>query len=122
MRVLPSVPDEWLTLGARDQQWAEQWGRVCEAVPGASDAWNARAVAGAFVESLGAGDVALIGSSNSIRQVDDVAPIWEPEGVPVLVANRGLAGIDGTTSTAVGMALAVGRPVSALMGDSYNFV
>ena len=70
-----------------------------------------------FVDSLSATDVAMIGSSGPIRMVDAVAPAWPVGQVPTLVANRGLAGIDGTTSTAIGLALALGQPVSVLLGD-----
>ena len=116
-RVLPSVPDEWLQPGTRDSSWLRAWEQVCDALPSADDAWGARTVARAVIESLGPSDVALVGSSGPIRSVDDVAPIWEVGQAPTLLANRGLAGIDGTTSTAIGVALAVGQGVTALMGD-----
>lgn len=57
----------------------------------------------------------VLGSSNPIRDVDLVASTdWHPLEV---FANRGLAGIDGTISTATGVALAAGIPTRALMGD-----
>ncbi|MUK03161.1 2-succinyl-5-enolpyruvyl-6-hydroxy-3-cyclohexene-1-carboxylic-acid synthase [Vibrio cholerae] len=57
----------------------------------------------------------VLGSSNPIRDVDLVAATdWHPLEV---FANRGLAGIDGTISTATGIALAAGIPTRALMGD-----
>lgn len=34
-----------------------------------------------------------------------------------MIANRGLAGIDGTVSTAIGVAAGTGRPVRAVVGD-----
>lgn len=57
----------------------------------------------------------VIGSSNPIRDVDLVASgDWHPLEV---YANRGLAGIDGTISTATGIALAAGIPTRLLVGD-----
>lgn len=57
----------------------------------------------------------VLGSSNPIRDVDLVAATdWHPLEV---YANRGLAGIDGTISTATGVALAAGIPTRVLVGD-----
>nr|WP_298987060.1 2-succinyl-5-enolpyruvyl-6-hydroxy-3-cyclohexene-1-carboxylic-acid synthase [uncultured Micrococcus sp.] len=58
----------------------------------------------------------VLGSSSLIRDVDLA---WRP---PTLAhvhvyANRGLAGIDGTVSTAMGIALGTGRRTVALLGD-----
>ncbi|RLY94344.1 2-succinyl-5-enolpyruvyl-6-hydroxy-3-cyclohexene-1-carboxylate synthase [Kocuria tytonicola] len=60
------------------------------------------------------GSVLVVGSSTVVRDVDLAARAQSP--VPV-VANRGLAGIDGTVATAHGVALGTGRPVRAVMGD-----
>ena len=58
----------------------------------------------------------VLGASNPIRDVDLVLGL--DQGLPHFVAsNRGLAGIDGTIATAMGMALGQHRPVYALMGD-----
>ncbi|GGC09278.1 2-succinyl-5-enolpyruvyl-6-hydroxy-3-cyclohexene-1-carboxylic-acid synthase [Cellulomonas carbonis] len=72
------------------------------------------AVAAEVAASVGPDDVLVVGSSNPVRDLDLVAAWDEP---PAVVANRGLAGIDGTVSTAGGVALALGRPVVALLGD-----
>ncbi|NVN00351.1 2-succinyl-5-enolpyruvyl-6-hydroxy-3-cyclohexene-1-carboxylic-acid synthase, partial [Arthrobacter sp. SDTb3-6] len=64
----------------------------------------------------------VLGSSNPVRDVDLAgrpAPAG-PDGAggPGRVfANRGLAGIDGTVSTATGIALATGTPTRVLLGD-----
>lgn len=126
-RVLPSVPEEWLTRPDRsshwndpegaDSRWLVAWRRAVKGLVGGPYDWGGQAVAARFMASLGSGDLALIGSSGPIRAVDAVAPVWPAGEGPALVANRGLAGIDGTISTAIGMALAWDRPVSALMGD-----
>lgn len=116
-RVLPAVPEEWFQPGTLDDAWLPEWRSTCAAVAVQPERWDARAVAGVFVSSLTGDDVALLGSSGPIRMVDAVAPVWPTGQAPTLVANRGLAGIDGTVSTAMGLALALGRPTSALMGD-----
>ncbi|MGW0455034.1 2-succinyl-5-enolpyruvyl-6-hydroxy-3-cyclohexene-1-carboxylic-acid synthase [Gordonia sputi] len=77
----------------------------------------ARVVSGA----LSAGDQFVVGASNPIRDVALAGRV--SEGVRVL-SNRGVAGIDGTNSTAIGAALAGGAAsvggaarTVALMGD-----
>ncbi|WPF83073.1 2-succinyl-5-enolpyruvyl-6-hydroxy-3-cyclohexene-1-carboxylic-acid synthase [Sanguibacter sp. 4.1] len=63
-------------------------------------------------------DVLVIGSSSPARDLELVAS-WHD--APVVVSNRGLAGIDGTVSTVVGVALAAQATgpttVRALLGD-----
>lgn len=65
--------------------------------------------------ALSAGDQFVVGASNPIRDVALAGRV--SEGVRVL-SNRGVAGIDGTNSTAIGAALAGGSARTvALMGD-----
>jgi 2-succinyl-5-enolpyruvyl-6-hydroxy-3-cyclohexene-1-carboxylate synthase len=67
------------------------------------------------VDALPAGAALTVGSSLPVRDLDLAAD--DLSDVTVL-ANRGVAGIDGTVSTAVGTALASsGRPSYALIGD-----
>ena len=71
-------------------------------------------VAAEAVAAVPAGSAMLLGSSQPIRDVHlAAAPRTDIE----LHANRGLAGIDGTVSTAIGVALGHGRPAYALVGD-----
>lgn len=58
----------------------------------------------------------VLGSSSVIRDVD---LSWRPptQAQSVVFANRGLAGIDGTVSTAAGIALATGERTVVLCGD-----
>ena len=56
----------------------------------------------------------VAGASNPLRDLDLVADWAEP---PLVVANRGLSGIDGTLSTASGVAFGLRCPVTAYVGD-----
>ncbi|MET8430868.1 2-succinyl-5-enolpyruvyl-6-hydroxy-3-cyclohexene-1-carboxylic-acid synthase [Nocardia sp. NPDC004860] len=71
-------------------------------------------VAAVVMDALRDGDQLLLGASNPVR---DAALVSEPRpGVRVL-SNRGVAGIDGTVSAAVGAALTHPGRTVALMGD-----
>ncbi len=76
-------------------------------------------VAGAVARALPAGGLLVVGASSPIRDLDLMVPRYEVGARRKVIANRGLSGIDGTVSTAIGAAL--GRPDSsralALMGD-----
>jgi len=61
-------------------------------------------------------EVLLLGSSNIVRDFDLAAKPTESHGTKVY-ANRGLAGIDGTISTAMGLAVGSGQRTVAVMGD-----
>lgn len=125
--VVPAVT----TLRGADQEskWLAAWRAAGERAAAAVEAVLAEdagltglAVAVEVLARLGDGALLVAGSSNPIRDVDLVWPAafrWDPgrAGITVL-ANRGVAGIDGTVSTAVGAALAApGRRSYALLGD-----
>jgi 2-succinyl-5-enolpyruvyl-6-hydroxy-3-cyclohexene-1-carboxylate synthase len=72
------------------------------------------ALAAELVDALPAGAMLFLGSSNPVRDVDLVA---EPRADLRVLANRGVAGIDGNVSTAAGIALGDDAPAYALVGD-----
>ncbi|GIG36045.1 2-succinyl-5-enolpyruvyl-6-hydroxy-3-cyclohexene-1-carboxylic-acid synthase [Cellulomonas pakistanensis] len=130
-RVLPALPAAWLDGPADDPAWLDAWRRADAAASAAVDAeldddpaapptratpplTGPRAVRSVAEASL-PGDVLVVGSSNPVRDLDLVARWAEP---PLVLANRGLAGIDGMLSTAAGVALGLPRRrVRALVGD-----
>ncbi len=96
-------------------EWLGQW-QQADLVVGARVAeiagpWGGLTIA-RTVMAAGLGPVVL-GSSNPIRDCD-LAPIGTRRAI---FANRGLAGIDGSISTARGVALATAEPTHALLGD-----
>ena len=102
--------------------WARAWddaGRVlAEAVAEVGLPWpTGLAVAATVHDALPADGVLVVGSSNPVRDLDLATGAHHGHPGPAVHANRGLAGIDGMVSTAVGVALAVGRPTHALLGD-----
>lgn len=115
------------------QGWAQRWleaGRAwtqrVREVAGldrADSPLTGVAVATTVAAALGEEDLLVLGSSNAPRDLAVGLGAVPQPGSPMLHASRGLAGIDGTVATAVGVALAgigehvrPGRTV-ALMGD-----
>jgi 2-succinyl-5-enolpyruvyl-6-hydroxy-3-cyclohexene-1-carboxylate synthase len=100
-----------------DTDWLTRWQNADQAARPAIDKVLADGLSGPRVAAIvgaaaGADGLLVVASSNPVRDLD-LAPV-----VPVrTIANRGLAGIDGTISTAVGAALASGGPAYALIGD-----
>jgi 2-succinyl-5-enolpyruvyl-6-hydroxy-3-cyclohexene-1-carboxylate synthase len=71
-------------------------------------------VAAAVADALRPGDQLVLGASNPVRDAALVG--LNPRGIKVR-SNRGVAGIDGTVSTAIGAALAHEGRTIALIGD-----
>ncbi|WP_082105290.1 2-succinyl-5-enolpyruvyl-6-hydroxy-3-cyclohexene-1-carboxylic-acid synthase [Demequina subtropica] len=118
-RVDRDVPSSWLWSVAPDDAdpaWLAEW-RSAGARVHAPEGWGPRVAAVTFAQSLGPDVWGVVGSSGPVRALDRFMPAAPAGASPVLIANRGLAGIDGTLSTAAGVAFGSGRAVHALMGD-----
>lgn len=109
-----------------DPAWLEEWRTADRSVSAQLDALLAaepeltpHEVAGAVARALPEGGLLVVGASSPIRDLDLMVPRYRVGARRKVIANRGLSGIDGTVSTAIGAALA--RPQSsrtfALMGD-----
>ncbi len=119
-------------------EWVDRWRAADAAAAGALDAaldvagapalGSARAsgelaspgapaglrLARALLAALPAGAALVLGSSNPVR---DVSLAAAPRTGITVLSNRGVAGIDGTVSTAIGVALCHPGPAYALLGD-----
>jgi len=118
--------DVRLAAGADDPAWPEEWrvadlslSRALDRLLADEPDLTPHEVAGAVSRALPRAGLLVVGASNPIRDLDLMVAPYEVGGRRKVIANRGLAGIDGTISSAVGAAL--GRPRSsraiALMGD-----
>jgi 2-succinyl-5-enolpyruvyl-6-hydroxy-3-cyclohexene-1-carboxylate synthase len=100
--------------------WLRQWRCASDAVEKEVSSLLARswpcgpALAAAVLDALPGGSLLVLGSSNAVRDVDGFGG---RRGDIRVLANRGLSGIDGTISTAMGAALASDVPSYALLGD-----
>ncbi|MDT0214155.1 2-succinyl-5-enolpyruvyl-6-hydroxy-3-cyclohexene-1-carboxylic-acid synthase [Rothia sp. ARF10] len=96
--------------------WADAGRAVAQAVSASPAEWGTGLAVGSLVgEALPEGARLFVGSSNPVRDLDlGMAPRSAPLTV---LANRGLAGIDGCLSTAVGLALTTEAPSYAWVGD-----
>ena len=119
-----AVPQVAGASGAGERDWLAAWQQAGRAGAAALDAvLDAEAAAGRLTGPLVAREVAaattpgrplVVAASNPVRDLDLAAHAW-PARTRVL-ANRGVAGIDGTLSTAAGVALATGA-ARVLLGD-----
>lgn len=109
-----------------DPAWLRAWqeadravGRQLDRLLAGETGLTAYEVAGAVARAVPPGGLLHVGASNPIRDLDLMLEGYAVGDRRKLVANRGLAGIDGVVSSAIGAAL--GRPRStralALVGD-----
>ena len=104
-----------------DPSWSQRWHDADAAASKALDTAldDPGAVVGlrlarALVAALPDGAALVLGSSNPVR---DVSLAAAPRPGLTVLSNRGVAGIDGTVSTAIGAALRHDGPSYALLGD-----
>ncbi len=124
---LPAPPGALLAAAAvriearSGQSWLDQWRQVDQL---ATEAIDSELAGGPFCEpaatravlgTMGRDDPLHLASSMPVRDVDMFMPVTEFS--PVLSCNRGANGIDGTISTAVGIALGSDRRTTVLVGD-----
>jgi 2-succinyl-5-enolpyruvyl-6-hydroxy-3-cyclohexene-1-carboxylate synthase len=115
--VAPAPADDgWLA------EWKERDGERGRALDGLLHAWaplTAQHVAGAIARALPPAGLLFVGASNPVRDLDLMVPHYPVGDRRLVIGNRGLAGIDGSVSSAVGAVL--GRPRTsrafALLGD-----
>lgn len=87
---------------ARRRAWVDHWRTAADAAAAQlPQPWQQRAALAVW-EASGPGDLLVLGSSSLVRDLEQHAG---PTAARV-IANRGLAGIDGTTAMAGGLALA----------------
>ena len=109
-----------------DPAWLEEWRAAdrditarLDQLLAAEEGITPYEVAGAVSRGVPARGLLFVGASSPIRDLDLMVPRYAVGDRRKIIANRGLSGIDGTVSSAIGAAL--GRPRSsrclALMGD-----
>lgn len=112
---LPALdpPDDWIwAWSAADRAASKALDTALD--DGTADGAPGLRLARDLVGAQPDGGQLVLGSSNPVR---DVALAAAPRDGLVLRSNRGVAGIDGTVSTAVGAALAHDGPTTVLLGD-----
>jgi 2-succinyl-5-enolpyruvyl-6-hydroxy-3-cyclohexene-1-carboxylate synthase len=109
--VAPQVDPRWLTdWRDADDAVSRAVGKFLVEMPWPTGLRVAREI----VAALPADAVLFLGSSNPVRLVDLVAV---PRPDLRVYANRGVAGIDGSVSTATGLTMGLGANGYALLGD-----
>jgi 2-succinyl-5-enolpyruvyl-6-hydroxy-3-cyclohexene-1-carboxylate synthase len=106
------------TKPSRATAWRSAWLEAEHTVRArllAITGWGEPQVARDVIASVAADSNVVLSSSMPIRDVDAFA---QPGDRPLRVfSNRGVNGIDGVFSTALGIAAATGRPTTLLIGD-----
>ena len=96
-----------------DQRYARRMREAAAAIPAPSSEHGELAAIGGLVRALPAGCSLHIANSAPIR----MAQLHSIDDSIEVFANRGVNGIDGCLSTAIGHAVATGRPTFVIIGD-----
>ena len=113
-RVFTSLPD--LQGVIQSDEWIATWNKVSERTKklvAALDGWNEPVIARTIAAAVPNETALFVSSSRPIRDLEGFAV---PRAGVVTYANRGLAGIDGNISTALGIAYAH-KATIAVLGD-----
>ena len=113
-RVFTSLPDLQGVIQSDD--WIATWNKVAERTKklvASLDGWNEAVIARTIAAAIPNDTALFVSSSRPIRDLESFAL---PRGGVVTYANRGLAGIDGNISTALGIAYAH-KATIAVLGD-----
>ena len=113
-RIFTSLPDLQGVIQSDD--WIATWNKVAERTKklvASLDGWNEAVVARTIAAAIPDDTALFVSSSRPIRDLEGFAL---PRGGVVTYANRGLAGIDGNISTALGIAYAH-KATIAVLGD-----
>ncbi|GAC1380782.1 MAG: 2-succinyl-5-enolpyruvyl-6-hydroxy-3-cyclohexene-1-carboxylic-acid synthase [Marmoricola sp.] len=117
--------DELTVEGEPDTGWLDRWRTADRQLSARIDDYvnaipelSPYQVAAEVAAALPSGGLLWVGASNPIRDLDLMAPPTAVGERRMVLANRGLAGIDGTVSSAIGASLAR-RPTRSLayVGD-----
>lgn len=113
-RVFTSLPDLQGVIQSDD--WIATWNKVAERTKklvASLDGWNEATIARTIASAIPNDTALFVSSSRPIRDLEGFAV---PRGGVDTYANRGLAGIDGNISTALGIAYAH-KTTIAVLGD-----
>jgi 2-succinyl-5-enolpyruvyl-6-hydroxy-3-cyclohexene-1-carboxylate synthase len=104
--------DEFVLDSSAPETWIESWRALDRNQPG-PDSFSRGSIVRTIWELSGADDAIVLGASKLVREADRFAPSEDKQ----VFSNRGLAGIDGTVSTAIGIAQKFTGTTRALIGD-----
>jgi 2-succinyl-5-enolpyruvyl-6-hydroxy-3-cyclohexene-1-carboxylate synthase len=100
----------------QSDEWVAKWNKVSERAQkliGSLDGWSEAVIARTIAATIPNGTALFVSSSRPIRDLEGFA---HPRGGVHTYANRGLAGIDGNISTALGVAYGH-KATIAVLGD-----